>query len=317
MKNFRQDQKGWTKNSPDKPRRGNLLRHPGFLSYLLLALPGPALLFSAASCAGEPAQCAHPQTHVVADEDTLKGCNTTEKGIIRLDGDYVTTDIFLYREQDGLMESHIHGTATEFETILPQGSYTAILICNSPHAFDDNALQHQETMELIDYRLHDEDPENPVCSAATTYMAGDTACLHPERILCPVTLYEITNCLDGYRLLENPQIHLENINDGGEALRFSGFRPRASHISSDTLCLDHDIGMFTQYPSKTLYCYPDDGRDCNGADGQMFFVLNCTVRGKLLEFRCPLEPMPRNTSRSLSASIISESECEWSIQSAH
>lgn len=275
-------------------------------SFILLALPVPALLISCDTPGRNSDICPG------SDKDSTSDLRLEQTTFI-INGASRKADIFICPDADGIISEHLTTESDTITVLLPDGDYRVAAVSDSPFGFNDLALKHYESIELITFRLEDEVPGLPVGSATAHFHSGDTASLDCTPLICRIRLAKVTNNIPGYTRLKDPRIHLEDINKEAELFRSNGFRPEIGGLSGDTVRLDSDIGMFPSYPDKTLFCYPDDGATQSAAVPGTTFVFECETDSTEIDFRIKLAPLRRGSVTDLNLTVNSADDGRWEV----
>lgn len=179
-------------------------------------------------------------------------------------------DLFVYSDSwTRQLEVHRFDTNffhNTFNIPTSAGDKRLVIVANSPWRFNEEALRSYDSIELLQMSYADEDPEYPLMSGFDVFSAGDSLKIELSPLICPIEVLSVDNQLEGCTLLKRPKIRLEGVNASAELLRMVGFHPTETVESADELrnpqmmsaCLPSDIGLYTQYPGITLYCYPID-----------------------------------------------------------
>jgi len=229
-------------------------------------------------------------------------------------------DLFVYADSwTRLLDRHynlqnLHPTSTTILTL--PGDKRLVIIANSPYEFNIEALRAFDSIELLEMNYADEDPDYPLMSAFEVFTAGDSVKVELTPMLCPVEILEVQNCLEDTPLLQNPRVRLTNINAKAELLRFSGFHPTDIIESPDEIGhpkmmsqhLPSDIGLYTQHPGTTLYCYPitSPNNDIAAVHTTLIFEAEIATpdgQRETLTREWPLPTIPRGTTTALSLCI--------------
>lgn len=255
---------------------------------------------------------------------------STANTVFQIEDFKYCADIFIYRDSDRILETLIHlgnrkdtGTALlsgdcqaeenighpkDTGTALWPGDYTAVVITDSPFAFDATALQSFDSIELLKYDIRNDSGPIPIKSSVTSFQAGDTVRIRVDALRSTVAIRNVTNALPGYTRLENPRAHLENANLQAEVLRTNGFRPEETGLSTELASLPYDIGLYTQHPDTELYCYPNDADAPSETTPRTIFVFECEIKGKHCSFPYSLPALHRGEIINLSLLIESENQ---------
>lgn len=235
------------------------------------------------------------------------------------------TDLFIY-DSEGTREmiSHRHFNCRP-EQIPPTvrlagGSRSRIFvaICNFPYNFNMKALRQFDSMLLLSLMFQDEDPSAPVLSGFAEYnpcSSGDSpgTVIHLSPLMCTVTLDSVSNALDGYGLLENPQVYLSGCNPEAELLREKDFRPKEELEEDYPVRLPYDIGFYTQNPGTRLFCYPNDTPEDILGVSRTRIVFECAINGAACRFSETLPPFGRGSIISAGITVFSPDEALWEI----
>lgn len=175
-------------------------------------------------------------------------------------------DVLIY-EDGGLRRletaARLEAGRDSLSLALSEGEKLIVGLANSVSAFNYEALNAYDTVELLKFYYQDEDPGYRLMSASVVCHSGDTVHLAMRSPLCCVQLRSVQHEFPDYKRMEDPVLFLEDANSYVGALERDGFLPE--EYTSDTIGLRHlmwdrlpsDVGMYPQYPGTCLYCYPN------------------------------------------------------------
>lgn len=186
--------------------------------------------------------------------------------------------------------------------LAPDEDLYVVGVANSPFDFNLAALSKYDSMALLSYDFADDDPEFPIMAAAcTTSLRCGSLVLAP--LLCKVMLSSISSTLDDYDLLEASKIRLHEINNSAAVLCRSGFRPSETIEDGVWAALPFDVGLYTQDPGITLYCYPNDTPETTLGSPHTEMELQCRIRGQDCSFRTTLPPITRGSTTRVAITV--------------
>ena len=224
-------------------------------------------------------------------------------------------DIFIY-DAGGTqeLERHLQLDSLCGELSLPTtaGAKLLVGIANSPYNFNLHALARYDAIRQLSYRFSDDCPEYPIASdACTTSGQSGQLSLHP--LLCCVELSSVCNTLDGYVLLEDPQVRLVDLPDGAEVLREKEFRPTALIDAGTWVALPYDVGYFPQQPGIRLWCYPNDTPENVLGTPRPTLQFACSIEGEACTFDVPLPPLSRGSTKRVELTIDGPEDCRYAV----
>ena len=215
-------------------------------------------------------------------------------------------DLFIY-DADGLKELLLtrswHYLPDSVRIYGPGMERIVVAIANSPLDFNEQALGRFDSIELLSYSFSDDNPLRPLMSGQATVGADGQVTLTLTPLMARVKLGEISNTIKNYVRLEDPGIHLENMNASAEIMRSWGFHPSETLPDPPVAMLPWDIGVFTQTPGTELFCYPNDSQDSDIGTPATVLVLECGISGQECRFEVPLGPIRRNTTTFVDISV--------------
>ena len=222
-------------------------------------------------------------------------------------------DVFIY-EADGLREllgSRSYSYPSDSLRIYGPGKERIVVaIANSPREFNIQALGRHDSIELLSYAFDEDDPDSPLMSGQANVGADGTAILTLTPLMSRVKLGEIANTMKGYIRLEDPSIHLENMNASGEIMRSWGFHPSEMLENPPVVQLPYDIGIFPQAPGSELFCYPNDSQEGDIGTALTVLVLECGIDGQQCRFEIALGAIKRNTTTFVDISVAGPDDFE-------
>lgn len=218
---------------------------------------------------------------------------------------YAHLDLFIFEDTlSRALASHSRtGSATTLHIPAGGGYKLAVAVANARAEFHTLPASF-EIMEKITMEYADEDPSAPLMAGYCPLQGGRTAELSILPLLCPITIGKIS--IEEHAPLEDAVVQLENVNARGEILRADGFHPAVTLDSPESLrhplmmlqVFPFDIGNHTQDAGITLWCYPNEDED--GPGGRCTTLrISGRLRGETKEYRIPLGPIRRGTSRTL------------------
>lgn len=290
---------------------GSALLQP-LLLFSLLLTTAPACLITSCRPAGSDTL---PVDNVDVQPDTSKFLLGVE--IISALADSMPTvrhlDLLIY-EEDGLRSLETWMRLNEIpDTISFTGtkrSKTVVAIANSPRSFNRSAVERFENLEQLCYDFSEDSPDAPIMSGLCSLLPERRGTVTVSPIMSRVELSGISNTMKGYARLEDPRIYLENMNAYAEVLRTSGFRPSDMLEGVQKQRLPYDIGLFTQHPGTSLFCYPNETPEGTVGAPRTVFVLECEIAGKTYTFPVELASLGRNKTLHVEMSIAGPGLCE-------
>lgn len=241
----------------------------------------------------------------------------------RKDGDWQvdSVDLFIFRDEEiRTLEYHCRlpyrdpSVESVSDTVrLSKGMKVAVAAANLKGIPDESKLESYETMELMRSEYIYDDPERPVMSGITVFRAGDGCEVDLRPLLCTIILSEVNNNITGYRRLEDPRCYLENVNADAELFRETGFRPTEIINRTQAVPLPCDVGLYTQYPSSHLYCYPNDSQESTVGTPRTNFVLECEINGVTRCFSTELPPLARGCSHTVELTVNSPEDYRFRV----
>lgn len=181
-------------------------------------------------------------------------------------------DLFVYKDEGLIpLEKHIHCPVKAGNgpvTIGYDGEEAdKLFVCirsDGRTVWNVAALSRYEAIEQLSFHLTDENPSIPYAVCFGQFRQGDSVSMKPVPLLSEIRLRSISHQFGNYRRLEDPLIFLRGANSSVFALQESGFHD-CDHLYDTTGLrglvwdrLPFDIGMYTQYPNTSVFCYPFD-----------------------------------------------------------
>lgn len=219
-------------------------------------------------------------------------------------------DVFVYGAGGSReLESHVRLGADAMNEICGGGCLpvesgsesprTVVVVANCPKAFNLKALAKMDSMELLEYEFREDDPSRPLMSGATTFTPGVDGLVEISPLLCEVVLNSVSNGLDGYELLESPSVRLCDVAPSARLLQLRDFRPQEVISSGELSSLPYDVGFYTQKPSISLWCYPNDTPETTLGAPHTSMEFNCRILGEDCVFPISLPPLGRASRTSV------------------
>lgn len=295
-------------NHIDRQVKNFLFRHSPWdnlsrtnLLSLLLAVFLPVLWFS--SC--EKVDTTGEDLSHKPDSVTINMCVESKEALRNM-------DIFIYGQANKLEDHTYYADVPDTMKVrVPDGRKKIVAIANSRHRFKDEALSKYESTEALYYDMDDEDPAFPLLSCEEETDNTRNITLRPTRILCTITLESVEHSFRNYKRMEDPRIMLSGYPASASILRMDGLRP--SETSSDTTGLKGlvwdrlpcDIGMYTQHPETSIYCYPCDD---NSSATAPIFIVESETDGQTYRYETALPVLKRGATVYVSLKVESKPE---------
>lgn len=277
-------------------RRGALLRRPdcGSLSVLSCLLPIISVL--AVSCIRTEDI---PQPEPEIEEMPADTVKTMLKIINGADWCSIAgIDVLIY-DKDGQCESAVgmkaDGNEVEIPFLSTAGQKECIIVANSSRNLKLKIMDRLDTMQSLTFAYEDEDPDKPVMVARAAVTAGKDTVLTLQPFLCRVVIEEVSNAMDGWVLMEEPEVYLSDINPEVGILQEKEFRPSATLEEGPAASLPYDIGFYSQYPGTVLHFYPNDTPERVLGGCRTTLTFRCKVEGEVIEETVALPPSGRNS----------------------
>ena len=132
-------------------------------------------------------------------------------------------------------------------------------------------------------------------------------------LLCQVVVSSISNTMDGYELVESPRVRLTGISCYASVMQEEDFRPTEIAEYGEWADLPYDIGMFTQNPGTTLFCYPNESSGTNLGGVNTAIELECFIMGQLCSFTENLPPFGRGAKLLVDITVDGPYSCRFRI----
>ena len=129
-------------------------------------------------------------------------------------------------------------------------------MANATGTFNDDALAHYDAWDRFEMDIKYESPRFPIMGAEAI-INGDECLMTLSPLLCKVVLRSVTQYIDDEALVENPRIYLKNCSSAAALFPRQGYSP-LRQMDTEPVFLPYDIGIYTQYPTICLYCYPNE-----------------------------------------------------------
>lgn len=280
-------------------RRGTLPRRLACGSFrVLLAIC--SIIWGSASLT---VSCSHTEIPVIPDEETPVSepevMITTQLHVIK-GADWCevkSLDVFLY-SSEGLMELEQHITSGWEEDISltgTEGRKECVVVANSTKNTELKIMDRFDTMQTLSFGYTDDDPTCPVMTAHVSLTAGEEASVTLKPIMCRVVIDEVCNGMDGWVLMENPEVWLSGINPEVGILQEKDFRPSATIEDGPAAALPCDVGYFPQHPGTVLHCYPNDTPERVLGGCRTMLTFRCEVEGEAITETVAVPPCGRNS----------------------
>lgn len=204
------------------------------------------------------------------------------------------------------------GLPDSVEVVTTEGEKLVAAVANSPKALSPVALGRYDSLKELGWDFNDEDPESPIMSGqcATLQNNGEIAL---EPLVCQVVIAAISNSMDDYELVESPRVRLVNLNGYAGVMQEDGFRPTETIDFGEWKDLPYDIGMFTQNPGTTLYCYPNETEQSSLGGVVTSLELECLILGEPCNFTVQLPPFGRGARLLVDITVGGPESCRFKI----
>lgn len=208
-----------------------------------------------------------------------------------------SADIFLF-DSGGTRPLRLHsgfvGAGPHFLPSIP-GEIQVVVVANFPYEFNDAALKTMDNLETLTLDFSSDNPDFPVMTGTAESISGDTLSVILRPLMSCIVIESVTNLMGGYQRLEDPYAYLSETNSSAEIFREVGFCVLCPSSDSLKVNLPCDVGIFTQYPSTRLYCYPNDQPDSPSNPATVLNLCGSTA-GESREMTFPVPPISRNTT---------------------
>ncbi len=168
------------------------------------------------------------------------------------------------------------------------------VIANSPKALYPVAFAKYDSLEQLSYEFTMEDTELPVLGGWCT-TERNTGEIRLSPLMCKVVLTKISNTMPDYELVESPRIRLLNINASAKLMQTEPFYPTEIIEYGDWAELPYDIGLYSQSPGTTLYCYPNESDRSVLGSYNTAVELECVIFGEQCSFESSLPEFGRGS----------------------
>ena len=300
--------------------RGILLRQPTCGSFRVFI---NKLVSIIVICPVLAVSCVHTEApdERATIEDTVIVRADTVRTVLKINpdcdwGSIKNTDILIYKAGGtGELEKHIvtEGGGTVFELELEEGSKECVVVANSTRDLDIKIMERFDTMKSLTFEMDDEDTSAPVMTGHTTLKAGGESVVDIRPFLCRTVIAEVSNALDDWVLMEEPEVFLSNVNPEVEVLRDKDFRPTATQEEGPSAKLPYDIGFYSQYPGTVLHCYPNETPERLLGGSRTSLTMRCKVEGEEIEGTVTLPPFGRDSLIKISITMSPEKELVFTI----
>lgn len=174
------------------------------------------------------------------------------------------------------------------------GDKTVAVIANFPFLFKPESVGTLDNLETLSLDFISDSPDWPVMTGEMSFSPDCTGvCVRIQPVMSEIVLESVTNLMDGYRRLEDPYAFLSVTNPSAELFRTVGFCISEASQDSLRVFLPCDIGLFTQYPSTRLYCYPND-QPPSASNPSTVLNLCGRTGGEPRRMSFPVPPVSRN-----------------------
>lgn len=279
-------------------RRGTLPRRPAYGSFTVLLAMVSIIWVTVltVSCVhADPPEPPEVEESPMAEEEKVMTRLHVMKGAEWCD--IRSLDVLVYSSEGmRVLEEHI-STEWKEEIILTctAGMKECVVVANSTKDLKLKILERFDTMQGLTFAYEDEDTAAPVMTARAAFTAGESMDITLEPFLCRVMIDEVCNGMDGWVLMEEPEVWLSGINPEAGILQEKDFRPAATLEEGPSVTLPCDIGYFPQHPGTVLHCYPNDTPERVLGGCRTMLTFRCTVEGEVITQTAALPPSGRNS----------------------
>ena len=280
--------------------RGTVLPHHLFSLLAFL----PALIPS--SCCKAPAATAKDEPGPVVQAADSVSSIITFLGI----GADLPTDVFIYSDSDlCLLESHVTLGAGECvaDVCLAPGGKLLLAVSGVRGSFNEAAMRTYQSAEQLTLAYSEDLVSRDISSASAAFEAGECPEVRMSPLFAGIALESVSNGLEGYVLLKNPEIYLSCAAATVEVFRQNGFYPSGSVGRTVGVNLPHSVGMFEQRPGIVLRCFPDESRLAS-------LVFECDVGPEHRSYSAKLPPLGRGGRIEVDISVSPEGEATFRIR---
>lgn len=192
------------------------------------------------------------------------------------------------------------------------GEKLAVAVANSDKALSPVALDRYDSLKELGYEFSDEDSSAPIMSGqCATYSQEGEITLTP--LICQVVISSISNTMDGYELVESPRVRLFDLNCYAGIMQEEDFYPIEIVEYGEWEYLPYDIGMFTQNPGTTLFCYPNETAQASLGGVRTGLELDCMILGEPCSFTTELPPFDRGSKLLVDITVGGPDSCRFRI----
>lgn len=231
---------------------------------------------------------------------------------------YAVEDVqILIYKSDGTRELEQLLRLDEFtetvEVVTTEGEKLVAAVANCGKALSPVALGRYDSLSEFGYDFSDENCEAPVMSGECR-TRGNMGEISLVPLLCEVVIESVANCLDeNYELVENPRVRLTGISGYAGVMQDSDFFPTEIQDRGEWTDLPYDIGMLTQNPGTTLYCYPNETPESSLDSSRTVLEFECEIFGRVCSFEIPLPPFGRGARLLVELEVFSQEDCQSRI----
>lgn len=188
------------------------------------------------------------------------------------------------------------------EVVTTEGEKHIAVVANCPKSLSTVALSRYDALAGLGYDFNDEDLEYPIVSGYCLTQ-GQIGEVDLTSLMCQVEISAISNSMDNYELVESPKIRLVDINSYAYVMQESGFYPTELIDYGEWSELPYDIGLFTQYPGTTVYCYPNETSEEILGSIFTYLELECLINNSTCNFYIQLPAFGRNSKIEVELTI--------------
>lgn len=252
-----------------------------------------ALLFSVSACNPKDPDTNTDKKIETPPETTIKSITLSIENASEIGGEIRQLDIFSY--SDHLLQ---HRTISHFQDTvhIPVISESGVLVilANAFGSFNHQGLYHYDAWNELSIDIRNDNPNFPIMRDMIHWNATiQTLSSKLKPLLCEVRLRSVTQYLGDDLLLENPRVWLESASTYGALFRDGNYPPMYQE-STTPIFLPGDIGLYTQYPNISLWCYPNE-IPVTPTNPATRFVIEYEIEGKTYKFSKEIHPLSPNS----------------------
>lgn len=229
---------------------------------------------------------------VIPPETTNKFITLEIENASGIGGEIRQLDIFSYSDHLLQHRNIPHYQDTIHIPVVSQ-SGVVVILANAFGSFNHQGLYHHDAWNEVSINLKNDNPLLPIMRDMIHWhdpVQTLTSKLKP--LLCEIRLRSITHYLGDTFLLESPRVWLESASTYVALFR-EGNYPPINQEDTSPVFMPNDIGIYTQYPNISLWCYPNE-TPITPTSPPTKLIMEYELNGKTCKFSQEIHPILAN-----------------------